>query len=114
MPATAKVQIPGVEPLSAAAFLSEVNAEQFTHGRQLSAWCGLVPRQHSSGGKNTLSSMTKNGDHDLRTLIIPGARSVIHWAHRRDDALANKLTQIVWRSLTESTDFIMSKAFAMN
>ncbi|TDN47193.1 transposase [Buttiauxella sp. JUb87] len=44
--------IPGIGPLIAAAFLSEVNAEQFTNGRQLSAWCGLVPRQRSSGGKS--------------------------------------------------------------
>ncbi len=43
--------IPGVGPLIAAAFLSEVNAEQFTNGRQLSSWCGLVPGQRSSGGK---------------------------------------------------------------
>ncbi|WP_340616156.1 transposase [Xenorhabdus entomophaga] len=62
--------IPGVGPLIAAAFLSEVTPEQFTCGRQLSAWCGLVPRQHSSGGKNRLSSMNKSGNSDLRTLII--------------------------------------------
>ncbi|MDF0533517.1 IS110 family transposase [Shewanella sp. A32] len=125
--------IPGIGPLIAAAFLSEVNAEQFTNGRQLSAWCGLVPRQRSSGGKSCLSSMTKNGNRDLRTLIIHGARSVMHWAHKRDDvlglwvnrlaerrgkmkatvALANKLTRIVWRLLTEPTVFNINKAFAM-
>lgn len=125
--------IPGIGPLISAAFLSEVNAEQFTNGRQLSAWCGLVPRQRSSGGKSCLSSMTKNGNCDLRTLIIHGARSVMHWAHKRDDALgiwvnslterrgkmkatvalANKLTRIVWRLLTESTVFKINKAFAM-
>lgn len=49
--------IPGIGPLIAAAFLSEVNAAQFTNGRQLSAWCGLVPRQQSSGGKNSLSAL---------------------------------------------------------
>lgn len=122
--------IPGIyRPLIAAAFLSEVNAAQFTKGRQLSAWCGLVPRQHSSGGKNSLSAMTKNGNRDLRTLIIHGARSVIHWAHKRDDvlgmwlkrlterrgkmkatvALDNKMTRIVWRLLTESTSFNIDK-----
>ncbi|MEQ4680953.1 IS110 family transposase [Providencia rettgeri] len=126
--------IPGIGPLIAAAFLSEVNAAQFTNGRQLSAWCGLVPRQHSSGGKNSLSAMTKNGNRDLRTLIIHGARSVMHWAHKRDDALemwlkrlierrgkmkatvalANKMTRIVWRLLTESTSFNIDRAFAMN
>lgn len=126
--------IPGIGPLIAAAFLSEVNAEQFTNGRQLSAWCGLVPRQHSSGGKSSLSLMTKNGNRGLRTLIIHGARSVMHWAHKRDDALGiwrkrlterrgkmkatvaltNKLTRIVWRLLTESTSFNIIRAFAMS
>lgn len=43
--------LPGVGPLFAAAFISEVYATQFSSGRELSAWCGLVPRQHSSGGK---------------------------------------------------------------
>ncbi|MGE4663174.1 transposase [Yersinia enterocolitica] len=69
--------IPGVSPLIAAAFISEVDALQFSSGRELSAWCGLVPRQHSSGGKQRLSSVTKNGNRSLRTLIIHGARSVM-------------------------------------
>ncbi len=60
--------IPGVGPLIAAAVVSEVDATQFSSGRELSAWCGLVPRQHSSGGKQRLSSMTKNGNRNLRTL----------------------------------------------
>lgn len=78
--------------------------------------------------------MTKNGNRDLRTLIIHGARSVMHWAYKRDDALgiwvnclterrgkmkatvalANKLTRIVWRLLTESTVFNINKAFSMS
>ncbi|MEA9392785.1 IS110 family transposase [Acerihabitans sp. TG2] len=126
--------IPGVGPLIAAAFLSEVNAEQFTNGRQLSAWCGLVPRQHSSDGKNMLTSMTKNGNRGLRTLIIHGARAVMRCVQKRDDALgkwlrkvierrgkmkatialANKLTRIAWRLLAESTNFNMSMAFSIN
>lgn len=78
---------PGIGPLIAVAFLSEVNAAQFTSGRQLSAWYGLVPRQHSSGGKNSFSAMTKNSNRDLQTLIIHDARSVMHWVHKRDEAL---------------------------
>ncbi|MFM5217446.1 transposase [Aeromonas hydrophila] len=69
--------IPGVAPLIAAAVVSEVDATQFSSGRELSAWCVLVPRQHSSGGKQRLSSMTKNGNCNLRTLIIHGARAVM-------------------------------------
>ncbi|MGP2471657.1 transposase [Yersinia sp. 2540 StPb PI] len=50
-----------------------MDAVQFSSGRELSAWCGLVPRQHSSGGKQILSSVTKNGNRSLRTLVIHGA-----------------------------------------
>ncbi|WP_134707090.1 IS110 family transposase [Rahnella sp. CJA17(1/100)] len=126
--------IPGVGPLIAAAFISEVDAGQFSNGRELSAWCGLVPRQHSSGGKQRLSSVTKNGNRSLRTLIIHGARSVMRCMKKRDDslglwlqrlearrgflkttvALANKLTRIIWRVLTDGVDFNMQKAVAMN
>ncbi|WP_244171014.1 transposase [Xenorhabdus miraniensis] len=65
--------IPGVGPLIAAAFVSDVNAHQFANGRQLSAWCGLVPQQHSSGGKSRLSSLSKQGNRHLRTLINPSS-----------------------------------------
>lgn len=126
--------IPGVGPLIAAAFISEVDAVQFSSGRELSAWCGLVPRQHSSGGKQRLSSVTKNGNRSLRTLVIHGARSVMRCMKKRDDrlglwlkklearrgflkttvALANKLTRIIWRVLTDSVDFNMNKAFAVS
>ncbi|HCM7229017.1 TPA: IS110 family transposase [Klebsiella aerogenes] len=125
--------IPGVGPLIAAAFISEVDATQFSSGRELSAWCGLVPRQHSSGGKQRLSSVTKNGNRSLRTLIIHGARAVMRCGKKRDDnlgrwlqklearrgflkttvALANKLTRIIWRVLTDSVDFNMNRAFSM-
>ncbi len=89
--------IPGIGPLIAAAFLSEVNADQFNNGRQLSAWCGLVPRQRSSGGKNSLSAMTKNGNRELRMLIIHGARAVMYWARKRDDSLGVWLKKIAER-----------------
>lgn len=126
--------IPGVGPLIAAAFISEVDATQFSSGRELSAWCGLVPRQHSSGGKQRLSSVTKNGNRSLRTLIIHGARSVMRCVKKRDGslsiwlqrlearrgflkttvALANKLTRIIWRVLTDGIDFNMQKVVAIN
>lgn len=126
--------IPGVGPLIAAAFISEVDAVQFSNGRELSAWCGLVPRQHSSGGKQRLSSVTKNGNRSLRTLVIHGARSVMRCVKKRDDslglwlkklearrgflkttvALANKLARIIWRVLTDNVDFNMNKAFAVS
>ncbi|MBS9438912.1 IS110 family transposase [Photorhabdus noenieputensis] len=126
--------IPGVGPLIAAAFVSDVNASQFANGRQLSAWCGLVPQQHSSGGKSRLSSLNKQGNRHLRTLIIHGARAMMQGVQKRDDplgewlrtlitrcgtmkavvALANKLTRIIWRILTDEVDFNMKKAFAIH
>ncbi|WP_157890151.1 transposase [Photorhabdus khanii] len=97
--------IPCVDPLIAGAFVNEVNAEQFLNGRQLSAWCGLVPRQHSSGGKARLSSLSKNGNHHLRTLIIHGTRFVMRCARKRDDTLGwkhiNLIDDCVWRSSME-------------
>lgn len=82
------LKIPGVGPLIAAVFLSEVDATQFSSGRELSVWCRLVPCQHSSGGKQRLSSVTKNGNRSPRTLIIHGARSVMRCVKNRDDNLS--------------------------
>ncbi|MCC3760936.1 transposase [Rouxiella badensis] len=76
----------------AATFISEVDALQFSSSRELSAWCGLVPRQHSSGGKQRVSSVTKNGNRSLRTLIIHGARSVMRCVKKRDDGMGLGLT----------------------
>ena len=90
-------------------------AKNFDNGRQVAAWLGLVPRQHSSGGKATLLGISKRGDSYLRTLLIHGARSVILAARRKTAqggwlqellkrrnpnvaavALANKNASIVW------------------
>ena len=50
--------------------------------RQFGAWIGLVPRQHSSGGKNKLGGITKRGDTYLRSLLIQGVKSAVMTAHR--------------------------------
>lgn len=71
-------EIPGIAPITASALVASVgNARSFENGRQMAAWLGLVPRQHSSGGKPTLLGISKRGDIYLRTLLIHGARSVI-------------------------------------
>ena len=62
---------------------SIADAKSFNNGRQVSAWLGLVPRQHSSGGKPTLLGISKRGDVYLRTLLIHGARSAILAAQRK-------------------------------
>ncbi|MGR5243387.1 IS110 family transposase [Vibrio sp. PNB23_22_6] len=70
--------IPGFGPILTAAIISEVGSgKQFQNGRQFSAWCGLVPKQNSSGGKSSLGALSKNGNHDLRTLLVHGARAVV-------------------------------------
>lgn len=128
----ALMSIPGIGPIITASLLSELGTgEQFDNGRQFSAWCGLVPRQYSSGGKSTLGAITKNGNRELRTMIIHGARAVIRYADKRQDAmgkwlkslisrrgkvktiiaLANKLARIAWRILTGTNDFNMKQAF---
>jgi transposase len=77
-------QLPGIGPITASALVASIgNAKNFKNGRQLAAWLGLVPRQHSSGGKQTLLGFSKRCDSYLRTLLIHGARSVWQSARRR-------------------------------
>lgn len=74
-------EIPGLGPITASAIVATVgDAREFKNGRQLAAWMGLVPKQHSSGGKQTLLGISKRGDTYLRTLLIHGARAVIRFA----------------------------------
>jgi transposase len=112
--------IPGIGPITASALVATIgDARSFKNGRQLAAWIGLVPRQHSSGGKAVLLGISKHGDSYLRTLLIHGARAVIRHAQRKINlapnwlgsllgrrnknvaavALANKNARIVWALL---------------
>jgi transposase len=117
--------IPGIGPITASAIVATVgNAMEFKSGRQLAAWLGLVPKQHSSGGKQNLLGISKRGDTYLRTLLIHGARSVVRFIEhkaksdgwlstlmvRRNKniaavALANKNARIIWALLTKDTIF---------
>lgn len=117
--------VPGIGPMTASALVASVgDATNFKNGRQLAAWLGLVPRQHSSGGKPTLLGISKRGDTYLRTLLIHGARAVIRvrqakpdsgvWAERllarrhknvAAVALANKNARIVWALLAHNRGF---------
>lgn len=70
--------VPGIGPLTASALVASVaDARALANGRQLAAWIGLVPRQHSSGGKTKLLGISKRGDTYLRGLLIHRARAVI-------------------------------------
>lgn len=77
--------IPGIGPLTASALLSVIGkGEQFSNGRGLSAYLGIIPKQHSSGGKTRLLGITKRGDRYLRSLLIHGGRSVLLSSLRQD------------------------------
>jgi transposase len=119
-------KIPGIGPLGASALVASIaDANSFANGRQLSSWLGLVPRQHSSGGKPALLGISKRGDVYLRTLLIHGARSAILAAQRKAlntnvwlagllgrrhpnvaaVALANKNVRTVWALLAHGREF---------
>ena len=73
--------IPGVGPLLASALVASVaDPKAFRSGRNFSAWIGLVPKQHSSGGRDKLGSISKQGDRYLRSLFVAGALAVIRYA----------------------------------
>lgn len=87
--AHALMQRRGVGSLIASAFAAEIgDPRAFKNGRQVAAWLGLVPRQHSTGGKPILLGISKRGDAYLRTLLIHGARAVMRTADQHADALA--------------------------
>jgi transposase len=86
-PAQRLMRIEGVGPVTATAMVASVgDAKAFRNGRQFAAWLGLVPRQHSTGGKQRLGAITKHGDVYLRTLLIHGSRAVLRLTSARSDA----------------------------
>ena len=83
------MRLAGVGPTTASALVATVgNGSDFKSSRQFSAWLGLVPGQHSSGGKARLGSITKTGDAYLRTLLILGARSMLMKAATHTDPVS--------------------------
>src|SRR5258708_17907209 len=73
-------EIPGVGLITATAVVASVgNATQFRSARQFAAWLGLVPQQHSSGGKERLGHISKRGDRYIRRLPVPGSRAHLTW-----------------------------------
>ena len=69
----------------------------FRRGREVSASVGLVPRQHTTGGRPQLLGITKSGDKELRTLLVHAARSVVRHAHKKDDELSRWICQVMAR-----------------
>jgi transposase len=118
--------VPGIGPVTAGAIAAFApNLETFDSGRNFAAWLGLVPRQHSTGGKTRLGAVSKMGQCDIRKLLIVGAMSVIRWVVRRGGstsrwlanivarkprmvaavALANKMARMVWAMTTKGEDY---------
>lgn len=120
------LQIEGVGVVTACALVAAIgDGRQFRSGRELAAWLGIVPNQHSSGGKARLGHISKRGNVYLRTLLIHGARSALRAAGSKPDgrsrwatelagrrnaniatvALANKNARIAWALLTREEDY---------
>ena len=117
---------PGIGPVTASALLASIgNGHDFKNGRQVAAWIGLTPGQHSSGGKARLGRITKAGDNYLRSLLVMGARAVLNsigdkqdyfsrWARslverrgywRAVVAIAAKNARLAWAVLKYGEDF---------
>jgi transposase len=116
--------IPGVGPITASLLAATVgdNIGNYKSARHFAAWLGLVPRQHSSGGKIRLGKITKAGNRQIRTLLVLGATSMVHRAEQWNSAagawvrellerrpvrhvtvaLANKMARIAWALMTRN------------
>jgi len=118
-------EIPGVGPIVATALIAEVGDwTVFSSGRSLAAWIGLVPRQHSTGGKDRLGRISKQGNRHLRWLLVAGAMAVIRYARQHGTkrlwlvrlmgrrpvkvaavALANKIARMAWAMMVRGERF---------
>ena len=121
--------IPGIGPIVATALVAEIGDwGAFRSGRNLAAWIGLVPKQHSTGGKERLGSITKQGNRYLRWLLVTGAMAVIRYARQHGTkrlwltrlmerrppkvaavALANKIARMAWAMMVRDERFIEAK-----
>jgi transposase len=122
-------EIRGIGPIVATALVAEVGDwKAFSSGRTLAAWIGLVPKQHSTGGKERLGRVSKQGNRYLRWLLVTGAMAVIRYARQHGTkrfwlarlmerrppkvaavALANKIARMAWAIMVRDERFIEAK-----
>src|SRR5438128_11660999 len=120
------VAIPGIGPIAATALIAAIgNGAAFRKGREFAAWMGVVPREYSTGGKQTLLGISKRGNSYLRRLFVQGARAVLQQSAKQSSglsawlaqltsrthrnvagvALANKLARLAWAVLTKNAKY---------
>ena len=106
--------IPGLGPKGATALVAAVGEDPtlFHNGRGLAAWLGLVPRQHSTGGRERLLGISKRGDVYLRQLLIHGARAVLRWVERKADPTSRWATALKARRHTNVACVAMANKIA--
>ena len=103
----------GIGPLTASAMVATLgNGQQYKNGRQFAAALGMVPRQHSSGGKSTLLGISKHGDKYLRTLLIHGARSALRAVQMQATPSTNREDQWLRELLTRRHHNVVAVALA--
>ena len=121
------ITIPGIGKIGSSAIVAAVgNGSQFKTARDMAAWAGLVPRQHSTGGKTKLLGISKSGNRYLRKLVIAGARAVVQYSKNKKDkrslwiqgvverrgfnkavvAVANRNMRIAWAILKTKKPYV--------
>ena len=117
------MRVPGIGPIGAMSLVLTIDAGAFESGRHLAAWLGLVPREHSTGGRQRLGRISRAGNERLRQLLVIGATAAIRHARAGRSsawllgllerkprklaavALANKMARIVWAMLARGTAY---------
>ncbi len=125
-------EVPGIGPVSALSLALTIDPSRFTSGRHFAAWLGLVPKEHSTGGRQRLGGISRAGNERLRQLLVVGAMAVIRYAKPGSKtasawllallerkprklaavALANKMARIVWAMMATGEAYRGSKKAA--